>query len=64
MGGRARKGTGVWRLPDPAPTCDLEKLAAAHLAVPHPEKRKGYRGGNGRGGDADDELDELVDDDA
>ena len=33
MGGRARKGTGVWRLPDPAPTCDLEKLAAAHLAV-------------------------------
>ena len=35
-----QKGTGVW-LPDPAPTCDLEKLAAADLAVPHPEKRKG-----------------------
>ena len=40
-----QKGTGVW-LPDPAPTDDLEKLAAAHLAVPHPEERKGvYRGG-------------------
>ena len=37
---KGQKGTGVWALSDPAPTDDLEKLAAADLAVPHPEKRK------------------------
>ena len=38
---KGQKGTGVWRSPILRPTYDLEKLAAADLAVPHPEERKG-----------------------